>query len=78
MIVFVVVYLSLCICVCKWLFVNILASNNVKNTIEEATVIINYWADKWESELRKLQNEGNYYFCDLGIKEVIEKMDKGM
>ena len=57
---------------------NILASNNVKNTIEEATVIINYWANKWITELWKLQDEGNYFFCELGIKKLSDQIDKGM
>ena len=57
---------------------NILASNNVKNTIEEATVIINHWADKWRTELWKLQDEGNHCFCDLSIKKLSEQTDKGM
>ena len=68
-----------CHCVSeKWLFMNILASNNVKNTIEEATVIINYWANKWITELWKLQDEGNYFFCELGIKKLSDQIDKGM
>ena len=57
---------------------NILASSNVKNTIEEATVIINYWANKWITELWKLQDKVNYFFCDLGIKKLSDQIDKGM